>query len=59
MTEEHLSICCGAHVKIVGGAGCNYYTCEGCGKPCGTDDDGEREQPMQRRKRESENKDML
>ena len=54
MTEEHLSICCGAHVKIVGGAGCNYYTCEGCGKPCGTDDDGEQDRRKQKRKRESD-----
>ena len=59
MTEEHLSICCGAHVKIVGGAGCHYYTCDGCGKPCGTDEDGEQDRRKQKRKRESENKDML
>ena len=45
-----LSDCCGEHVIIVGGAGCNYYTCDGCNRPCGTDEDGEQERRKQKRK---------
>jgi len=55
MTGERRSDCCGDHVKVVGNAGCNYYTCDCCGKPCETDiDDGECER-RKPRKRERDN----